>query len=149
MREKKIRLVVSMPGKVVMDEEVDMVILSTTEGDKGVLPGHEPASVVLASGALRVVRGGESEVALTVLGGYATVRGGAVNVMTPIADTPGRIEQAVNAIIAEREQNIKYEQAANLEVSRAEMALRNILLRRDDATFAIPKSRIGNGGDSA
>ncbi|MCL2058608.1 MAG: F0F1 ATP synthase subunit epsilon [Oscillospiraceae bacterium] len=144
MREKKVRLVVSMPGKVVMDDEVDMVILTTAAGDKGILPGHEPSSVVLRSGALRVVRGGASEVALTVLGGYATIQDGAVNVVTPIADTPENIEQAVNAIIAEREHNIKYEQTANLEISRAEMALRNILLRRDDSTFAIPKIHTRN-----
>ena len=190
MKEKKVRLIVSMPGKVVMDESVEMVILTAVEGNIGILPGHEPCSIALRSGVLRVRREGRegrdsrSEVALMVMGGFATVqdsgdgggsgrgvdgdggiggegsdersgdgggegsgdggRSSVVNVVTPVADTPERIEQAINAIMKEREQNIKYEQTANLEINRAEMALRNILLRRDDSMFSFPKGWTGN-----
>ena len=145
-KSKNVRLLVSMPGKVVMDERVEMVILSSVQGDIGILPGHEPASVILDNGPLRVRRAGETTVVLTVAGGFATVRDGVVNVMSPIADTPEHIEQAVRAIIAEREQNKLYEQAANLEVSRAESALRHILVRRENSTFAILKGRLEADG---
>lgn len=139
-----------MPGKVVLDEDVEMVVLSSIGGDIGILPGHEPASIALNNGTLRVRRGGETEAALTVAGGYATVRGGAVNVMTPIADTPERIGQAIREIMAEREQNKLYEQAANTEMNRAETALRQILVRREGSSFAILKGRFEkDGGDGA
>ena len=147
MRGKKLRLIVSMPGKVVMDEVVEMVILTTVEGNMGILPGHEPASVVLGNGALFIREDGKSEAVLTVMGGYATIRGAAVNVVTPIADTPERIKHAIDAILVEREHNVKYERTANLEANRAEIALKNILLRRDDTLYAFPKGRSENEGD--
>ena len=140
MDPKKLRLLVSMPSKIIMDEIVEMVILTAANGNKGILPGHEPSSIALRNGPLRVRREGRSEVALMVLGGFATVRGDTVNVMTPVADTPENIEQAINSIVAERERNVKYERTANLEINRAEMALRNILLRRDESAFAFPKN---------
>jgi F-type H+-transporting ATPase subunit epsilon len=148
MNEKKLRLLVTMPAKVVVDELVDMVILTTKEGHMGILPGHEPATVALDNGALYAGRGGGSGsggsggsgrsdggAALTVLGGYATIRDDVVRVMTPIADTPEHINQALLAISREQEQNKQYERTANLEVSRAEMALRNILLRREGSVL--------------
>ena len=195
MGVNSIRLIVSMPGKIVMDESVGMVILTAASGNFGVLPGHEPASIALREGMLCVrrskgggggegsggggsVSGGSSsgggsgsdgggnngsgggggydgggsggssdgklESALMVMGGYATVRDDTVNVMTPVADTPERIDHAIESIIQEREHNKKYEQTANLEANRAEMALRNILLRRGDSMLAYPMSHIGN-----
>jgi len=147
MREKKIRLRVSMPGKAVMDESVEMVILTAAEGKIGILPGHEPASITLRNGPLRIRNGEKDEIALTIMGGYATVRDSTVNVLTPVADTPERIGHAIEAIKKEREQNIKYEQAANLEINRAEIALKNILLRREEAMSAFPIGRTRNEAD--
>ena len=147
MKEKRLRLLVSMPGKVVLDEAVEMVILTAAEGNMGILPGHEPASVVLGSGALYIRRGERREAALTVMGGYAAIRDDVVNIVTPIADTPERIAQAIEAILKEREHNIDYEQTANLEINRAEIALKNILLRRDDVLRAFPTGRTENEND--
>ena len=135
-----------MPGRVVLDEDVDMAIISTPDGDVGVLPNHEQASIVLRDGPLRIRKGAENVVALTVLGGFATVRRGALNVTTPFADTPERIDQAIAALAREREQNKIYEQTANMETNRAEAAIRHILVRREGSTFTILRDRPGRRG---
>lgn len=142
MSENHVRLRVSMPAKVVLDDTVDMVILRTVNGDMGVLPNHEPASVELVNGPLKVRKNGEYTVALTVAGGFASVRDGSVNIMTPIADTPERIRRAINEIIEERERNRQHEQAANLESNRAEAALRQILIRREGSVYTILNDRM-------
>ena len=147
MSGKGVRLRVLMPGKVVMDEEADYVILNAVDGDKGILPGHEPCTVALGYGPLRLRRGKERVEALTVAGGFALVRDGQVSIMTPIADTPERIGRAIAAITREREQNKLQEQAADLEMSRAETALRHTLVRREGSAYAILKGQFEKGDD--
>ena len=147
MNNKFLRLTVAMPGKVVLDEDVDMVILSAADGDKGILPNHEPVSFALRDGPLSIRRGGaaECEAALAVAGGFATVRDGVLNVMTPIADTPERIGKAIESIVRERELNKAYEQTANMEANRAEAAIRHILVRREGSAYSILKGNLGGG----
>jgi F-type H+-transporting ATPase subunit epsilon len=40
-----------------------MVVARTTEGEIGILPGHEPVLAILASGEVRVTVGGSSVIA--------------------------------------------------------------------------------------
>lgn len=40
-----------------------MVVARTTEGELGILPGHEPVLAILASGEVRVTTGGGSVIA--------------------------------------------------------------------------------------
>ena len=42
MAKNKMRLQIITPMKTILDEEVDSVILSTTEGEMGILYDHEP-----------------------------------------------------------------------------------------------------------
>ena len=62
------------PEKLVMSEDVHMVVVPGTEGELGVLAGHAPFMSTLRDGELAVYRtaGGPPE-KITVSGGFAEV----------------------------------------------------------------------------
>ena len=74
--------------------EVDMVIVRTITGDRGFLPGHEPCSVVLDAGVLRILREGQDELKLAVLGGVAQMENDIVTIVTETAEWPENIDRA-------------------------------------------------------
>jgi F-type H+-transporting ATPase subunit epsilon len=140
--EKGVRLRILTPGGVFADELFDMVILRAKDGDMGILPGHEPCSVALGYGTLRVRKDGARADAYAVVGGFAQVRGDQVVVLTPVADTPERLAQAIANIARDRADNKLQEQVSDLEVSRAETALRRTLVHQEGSAFAILKGQL-------
>ncbi|MCL2364947.1 MAG: F0F1 ATP synthase subunit epsilon [Defluviitaleaceae bacterium] len=75
--------------------EVNMVIVRTTTGDRGFLPGHEACSVVLDAGILRIITGADApELKLAVLGGIAQMDEDVLTVITETAEWPEEIDRA-------------------------------------------------------
>lgn len=99
--------IVTPEGRVYSDS-ADSVVLPTTSGEVGILPGHIPLLTQLAPGELRVSHGPNVE-SIACGGGFAEVDGDKVSVLA---------EQAIN--VAEID-----EQAAEKAIARAEEALRN------------------------
>ena len=54
------------------DGEVDRIIIRTTQGDAGILPGHVPYVAAVGIGGLTIIKDGEKRVA-AVLGGFVDV----------------------------------------------------------------------------
>jgi F-type H+-transporting ATPase subunit epsilon len=76
-----------------------MVILRTVTGDRGFMHGHEPCSVVLDAGVMRILRGeGQEEYKLAVLGGVAQIEDNIVTVLTETAEWPEEIDKNKAAI---------------------------------------------------
>ena len=61
------------PEKLLLSEEVDMVLIPGSEGDFGVLPGHAPMISSLRPGVICVFLGGKVEKRVFVVGGFAEV----------------------------------------------------------------------------
>lgn len=61
------------PEKLLLSEEVDMVLIPGSEGDFGVLPGHAPMISSIRPGVICVFAGGKVEKRLFVAGGFAEV----------------------------------------------------------------------------
>ena len=62
--------------------DADMLVARTTEGELGVLPGHEPLLGQLAEpGQVRIKRSGGPELAFDVSGGFLSVTGTGVTVL--------------------------------------------------------------------
>ena len=62
------------PDKLVMSEEVHMVVVPGTEGEFGVMAGHAPFMSTLRDGELAVYRtAGASPEKINVSGGFAEV----------------------------------------------------------------------------
>ena len=57
MANKKTLLKIITPEKNFFDEEVDMAIFRTIEGDMGVLPGHTPLTTILSIGIIKIKQG--------------------------------------------------------------------------------------------
>ena len=60
------------PEKLVRSEDVYMVVVPGTEGDFGVLEGHEPFMTTLRPGAVTVTNGAAKRV-FEIQGGFADV----------------------------------------------------------------------------
>lgn len=62
------------PDRLVMSEDVYMVVVPGTEGDSGIMAGHAPYMTTLKNGDIAVYRsaGGQPE-RISVTGGFAEV----------------------------------------------------------------------------
>ncbi|WP_372712762.1 ATP synthase F1 subunit epsilon [Ilyobacter sp.] len=66
------KLEVITPIKKILEKEVEMIVLRTTEGDMGVLANHAPFVAELAIGEMKIKSSGE-EVAYFVSGGFIDI----------------------------------------------------------------------------
>lgn len=99
--------IVTPEGRV-YSNSADSVVLPTTSGEVGILPGHIPLLTQLAAGELRITHGGTVE-SIACGTGFAEVDGDKVSVLA---------EQAINVEAID-------EHAAEKAIARAEEALKN------------------------
>jgi len=143
---KKVRLRVLTPMHTAYDGDVDMVIVRTTEGEMGILRGHDNRAALLGDGVIRIFedakQGREDAKLLMVLGGVFMVGddgGGAteVTVTSEIAEQPDKMQERLRQLEAERRESEILDQDAELFTKRMEMALRRALvnLEFDDSLY--------------
>jgi len=127
--EKKIHLRILTPTGPKVERDVDMVILRTTGGDMGILPGHETYYCALDYGVFRVLnRNREGQ--LAVLGGVAEIQDNVLTVLTPEAQWPKDIDRAQSeAIRAEIEQRLQGEDTEAFDIKGEQARLRRALVR--------------------
>lgn len=123
-----IKLHVITPEERFYDGEVSMVELTTTEGNIGIYPNHIPLTAVVAPGVLKIHEGSEVKEA-ALMSGFITILPESVTIMAETVEWPDEIDfnRAEEARIrAERRLASK---DGNLDVLRAEMALKRALVR--------------------
>lgn len=69
---KKIKLKIVTPEKLILEEEVESVSLPTTEGEITILPDHIPLVAPLSSGDIVAYSSGEP-IPMAVVGGFVEV----------------------------------------------------------------------------
>lgn len=95
MENTELHLQVITPRGIKFDRRAKMVIFRCIDGDMGILPGHEPSSVVMGDGILRIIcHGAAPEERLAVFGGVATIENDTVKLLTNIAQLPEEIDLA-------------------------------------------------------
>ncbi len=129
MADKKIKLQIVTPSRVLCDEMVDMVIMRASTGDMGILPNHEPVVATLNYGILRYKQDGQEKKA-TIMSGFAEVEPDKVTILTDAAEWPeeidlARAEQAKNRAL----QRLKPKEKDQHNTLRAEIALKKALVR--------------------
>ena len=89
------------PDQSVFDGTADEVILPSTTGQMGILPGHVSILAALDTGVLRV-REGKDWKSIALLGGFAEVEADEVTVLVNSAELGSRIDasQAVQELAA-------------------------------------------------
>lgn len=122
------KLKVITPTERFYDGDVTMVELTTTEGNIGVYPKHIPLTAVVAPGILKIHEEGEVKEA-SLIAGFITILPDTVTIMAEIAEWPDEIDfkRAEEAKIRAERRLASHE--ANLDVMRAEMALKRALVR--------------------
>ena len=128
MAERKIHLQIMAPRGIKVDEMADMVVFRCIDGDIGILPGHEPTSLVVGDGILRVKNGDQVQ-KIALFGGVATVADDTVTILTSIAQRPGEIDLARAEEDRRQMEQLLQEQADDIQVQGYQVLLRRALVR--------------------
>ena len=95
------------PEARVYSDTIESVVIPTTTGEVGILPGHIPLLTQIEHGELRVTKNGQTQW-LAVSGGFAEIEGDRVHVLAEHAITEEKIdEHAVEAALQRAEQQLK------------------------------------------
>lgn len=113
---------------VYSEDDVDMVVAPGADGTLGILPRHAPLISVLASGELRIKKGGNEE-SIIVFGGFIEVNPDKVIIL---ADTAERAEEIDISRAEQARQNAEssiVNRGKDIDLAQAEMELRRANLR--------------------
>lgn len=73
MADNAVQFELVSPEKLLLSEEVEMVVVPGAEGDFGVLPGHTPVISTVRPGVIHIFEGGAVKSRIFVAGGFAEV----------------------------------------------------------------------------
>ena len=73
MADNAVQFELVSPEKLLLSEEVEMVVIPGAEGDFGVLPGHTPVISTVRPGVIHIFDGGSVKTRIFVAGGFAEV----------------------------------------------------------------------------
>jgi len=88
-----IKLEIVTPEAKTFSDDVDMVTLTGTEGEMGILPQHMPLMTQLVEGEI-VVRKGNENIFIAVGEGFVQVTGEKVSILTDMAIRAENIDEA-------------------------------------------------------
>jgi F-type H+-transporting ATPase subunit epsilon len=93
----KVRFELVSPERILLSEEVDMVVVPGTEGNFGVLAGHAPFISSVRPGVIAVYNTWPGEVAerIFIAGGFAEVANNRCTVLADDAITLGSLDRAL------------------------------------------------------
>lgn len=126
----KLALKIITPSRNMFDGEVDMVVMRTKSGDVGILHGHQPMVTILDYGVLSIKIDGEDKSA-AVLGGFAEISGEGMSILTDAAEWTDEIDVVRAQQAKERAEARLRNTQANVDIQRAELALKRALVRLD------------------
>lgn len=124
----KVRIIT--PERIFYEGEASMLEFNTTEGEIGVLKGHIPVTTVLAPGIATIHEEGEEKKA-AVHAGFAEILPDQVTLMAEIAEWPTEIDGQRAKEAEERARERLNAKDPDLDVMRAEIALKKSLVRQD------------------
>jgi len=116
------------PDETFYQGDATMIELTTTEGDVGIYKNHIPLTAVVAPGVLKLhEEGGIREASL--ISGFMTVLPDEVTILAEVAEWPDEIDfNRANEARIRAERRIS-DHGAELDVTRAEMALKRAMVR--------------------
>ncbi len=125
---KKTRLRIVTPTGELYNDEAEMVIMRTSVGDIGILASHQPLTTTLDYGVLRIING-DKEIKSTIFGGFVSVTPESVTLLTDASEWIEDIDvERARAAKQRAEDRIKSGRD-DIDILRAELALRRALIR--------------------
>ncbi|HAU32518.1 MAG: ATP synthase epsilon chain [Desulfotomaculum sp. 46_296] len=130
MAGKTQRLEVVTPERKVYSEDVEFVVVPGSEGEMGFLPGHTPLASSLKIGAIRVTKeAGAKPLRIAITGGFVEVMDSRVTILTNAAEREDEIDRKRAEAAKERAEQRLAAKMPDLDVMRAELALKRALNR--------------------
>ena len=120
------------PDRIFYEGEAHFVEFTTVAGEIGVYANHIPMTTVLAPGVV-TIHNGEEEVVAAVHAGIAEILGDKVTLLAEIAEWPDEIDVTRAEAAKDRAEERIASKTADIDVARAEFALRKALTRLDAA----------------
>ncbi|TCN24067.1 F0F1 ATP synthase subunit epsilon [Mesobacillus foraminis] len=126
---KTMKVSVVTPDGPVYESDVEMVSTKAKTGELGILPGHIPMVAPLKIGAVRLKKGGSTEI-VAVSGGFLEVRPEQVTILAQTAEKSEEIDLDRALRAKERaEQRLQERKQENVDFRRAELALQRAINR--------------------
>ena len=126
---ERIKLEVVTPDKMVLSQDVDIVVATGTEGEFGVLHNHIPFITTLREGELRYRDSGNVHY-MAVTGGFAEVLPDKVTILAEAAELAREIDIDRAQRARERaEERLAKAKSEELDHLRAENSLKRALMR--------------------
>ncbi len=129
MAGKTQRLEIVTPERKVYSEDVEFVVVPGSEGEMGFLPGHSPLASSLKIGVLRITKDTGKPLRIAITGGFVEVMDSRVTVLTSAAEREDEIDKKRAEAAKQRAEQRLAAKAADLDVVRAELALKRALNR--------------------
>jgi F-type H+-transporting ATPase subunit epsilon len=116
-----IKLEIVTPEAKIFSDDVDMVTLTGTDGEMGILPKHMPLLTQLVAGEI-IVKKGKDTLYLAVGEGFVQVTGDRVSILTDMAISADNIDEvkadeARQRAEARLAQNVSEEEAAHIQAA--------------------------------
>jgi F-type H+-transporting ATPase subunit epsilon len=90
--DNNFKLKIIAPDRIFLEEDVDFVEFTTTEGQMGVYKNHIPLTAVIMPGVVRIHKDGKIKEA-ALHSGFVTVLQEAVTIMAEIVEWPEEIDK--------------------------------------------------------
>ena len=126
-----LNLKVYTPTREFFDGSATMVEFTTTEGNVGIYPKHVPTTAIIAPGTLTIHSDTQEKRCATLMSGFVEIEEESITILAEVCEWPDEIDEArANEARIRAERRIS-EKAADLDLSRAELALKRALVRID------------------
>ena len=125
---KTLKVNIVTPDGPVYDSEVEMVSTKAQSGELGILPGHIPMVAPLQIGAVRLKKGGNTEL-VAVSGGFLEIRPEQVTILAQSAETAEAIDVQRAKEAKGRAEDRMQAQQDDVDFRRAELALKRAMNR--------------------
>ena len=128
-------LKITSPDRIFFEGDADFVELRTSEGEIGVYKAHIPLTSILVPGLLKIHLDGNVKIA-ALHNGFVEILPDSITVLAESAEWPEEIdlERAKNA--KQRAEDRLRSGDENVNVARAELALRKALIRIEASEFS-------------
>ncbi len=120
--------IVTAERLVFSDDNVDMVVAPSVEGEVGILPHHAPLLTLLQIGELRVKKGADEQ-SIVIAGGFLEVLNNRVTILADVAERAEEIDAAAAEDARRRAQDALATRGVTGDLAAAEAAMRLASLR--------------------
>lgn len=124
----KLMLKIVTPDREFFNDEIDMLIARSTEGDFAIMKNHLPMVAALSIGYLRIKRNGNFDYA-AIAGGYLTLKENVITIISDAVEWRDEIDKN-RAIKAKEEAERRLKETKDLQqIDKAELQLKKAINR--------------------